>query len=241
MKCKKLNIQIITKDSVIYPSQLKNINNVPVVLYVRGNLKSFNQAVGSRRCTDYGKDITVELSKALSSKKIPIISGIAKWIDSYAHTISLHNNNYTIAVLGTGVDICYPSEHLTLMNKIIENGAVISQFEPGTTNVKQNFIKRNELIAMLSDKIVVVEASKNRGSLFTAKYGLKYKKEVFAVPVNINNRLSVGTNLLIKEGIKPYLSVDDIIKTSSKVSIRTYEDVGKTLDEIKSSLNIGDT
>lgn len=93
---------------------------------------------------------------------------------------------------------------------------------------------------MLSDKIVVVEASKDSGSLFTAKYGLKYEKEVFAVPGNINNKLSMGTNLLIKEGIKPYLSVDYIIKTSSKVSIKTYENRWQTLDEIKSSLNIDD-
>ena len=161
--------------------------------------------VGSRRCSDYGKNITIELAENLSSKQIPIISRMAKGIDSYAHTISLHNNNYTIAVLGTNVDICYPSEHLTLMNKIIENGAVISQFEPGITDVKQNFIKRNELIAMLSDKIVVVEVSKDSGSLFIAKYGIKYEKEVFTVPGNINNKLSVGTNLLIKEWIKPYL------------------------------------
>jgi len=164
---------------------------------------------------------------------------MAKGIDSYSHTAALHNNNYTIAVLGTGVDICYPSEHLTLMNKIIENGAVISQFEPGTTNIKQNFIKRNELIAMLADKIVVVEASKDSGSLFTARCGVKHKKEVFAVPGNIDNKNSRGTNLLIKEGVKPYLSFNDIVNLSRK-SIRTYSKEGKTLDEIKSSLNIDD-
>lgn len=98
-------------------------------------------------------------------------------IDGYAHTVSLHNNNYTIAVVGTGVDICYPKEHLTLMNRIIENGAIISEFEPGVSNVKSNFIKRNELIAMLSEKIIIVEATKNSGSLYTAHYGVKYGKK----------------------------------------------------------------
>lgn len=102
-------------------------------------------------------------------KNIPIINGMAKGIDSYSKSIALHNHNYTIAVLGTRVDICYPSKHLTLMNKIIENRAIISQFEPGTTNVKQNFVKRNGLIATLSDKIIVVGASKDSGSLFKAK------------------------------------------------------------------------
>lgn len=144
-KCEELNIQIITKDSLAYLKQLKKFKNAPLVLYVRGNLrnlKDYVAIVGSRRCSDYGKNITIELAENLSSKQIPIISGMAKGIDSYAHTVALHNNNYTIAVLGTGVDIYYPSERLTLMNKIIENGAVISQFEPGTTNVKQNFIKK---------------------------------------------------------------------------------------------------
>ncbi|MGL6106664.1 DNA-processing protein DprA [Romboutsia sp.] len=240
-KCKSLNIQIITKDAMNYPSQLKKFHNSPLILYVRGNLKQFDSSVaivGSRRCSHYGKDITVELAEALSSKKIPIISGMAKGIDSYAHTVALHNDNYTIAILGTGVDICYPSEHLTLMNKIIENGAILSQFEPGTTNIKQNFIKRNELIAILSDKIVVVEASKDSGSLFTARCGVQYKKEVYAVPGNINSSTSVGTNILIKEGIKPYLSVEDIVENSLKKCIMCYSKEGQTLDEIKSSLNI---
>lgn len=190
--------------------------------------------------------ITVELSEVLSSKNIPIISGMTKGIDSYSHTVELHNN-YTIAVLGTGVDICYPSKHQTLMNKIIENGAVISQFETGTINVKQNFIKRNELIVMLAEKIVVVEASKDSGAIFTAKSGIKYNKDVYAVPGNINSICSIGTNMLIKEGIKPYLSPKDIASDVDDIKPEAYtkEEVKvldllknkpMTLDEIKSIL-----
>lgn len=213
--CKQNGIQIITKECGNYPKQLNNFKNAPIVLYVRGNLKDFDNAVcivGSRRCTEYGKNITVELSKALSFENIPIISGMAKGIDGYSHTVALHNNNYTIAVLGTGVDICYPREHLTLMNEIIKNGVVISQFEPGTSNIKSNFIKRNELMAMLSNKIVVVEATKDSGSLYTAYYGIKYGKEVYSVPGNINSKSSEGTNTLINEGVKPYLSINTVIK-----------------------------
>lgn len=154
-KCRKLNIQVVTKESSNYPIQLRNNMKAPLVLYVRGNLNKIDKAVaivGSRRCTQYGKDITIELAAALSDQNIPIISGMAKGIDSYAHTVALHNKNYTIAILGTGVDKCYPSEYLSLMNRIIEEGAVISQFEPGTSNIRSNFIKRNELIAMISEK-----------------------------------------------------------------------------------------
>lgn len=223
--CQKKGIQIVTIECRNYPKQLRKFKNAPIVLYVKGNLKEFDNAVcivGSRRCTEYGKNITVELAERLSYKNIPIISGMAKGIDGYSHTVALHNNNYTIAVLGTGVDICYPSEHLTLMNKIIENGAVISQFEPGTSNIRSNFIKRNELIAMLSEKIIVVEASKDSGSLYTAHCGIRYEKDIYAVPGNINSKFSEGTNILISEGVKPYLSTNDIVKELQYVDKKEY-------------------
>lgn len=259
-RCQKSGIQIITIECENYPKNLKKFKNAPIVLYVKGNLKEFENAVcivGSRRCTEYGKNITIELTEALSAKKIPIISGMAKGIDGYSHTVALHNNNYTIAVLGTGVDICYPSEHLTLMNKIIENGVVISQFEPGTSNIKSNFIKRNELMSMLSDKIIVVEAAKSSGALYTAYCGVKYGKQVYSVPGNINSKCSEGTNMLINDGIKPYLSITTIIKEDNsshmkkmrlKTEINPIEEEilnlitknGMSLDKIKMILNLKD-
>lgn len=231
-KCKKLNIEVVTKESIKYPMQLRDNIKAPLILYVRGKLKAFNNAVsivGSRRCTEYGKNITIELATALSEQNIPIISGMAKGIDSYAHTVALHNNNYTIAVLGTGVDKCYPSEHLSLMNKIIEEGAVISQFEPGTSNIRSNFLKRNELIAMLSEKIVVTEASKDSGALYTVYCGIKYGKEVYAAPGNINSKFSEGTNKLISEGIKSYLSIGNVINEVQSVNKKEY--INKCCDE----------
>lgn len=219
-KCKRLNIEVITKESSNYPMQLRSNIKAPLVLYVRGNLKNFDNAisiVGSRRCTEYGKNITIELATALSEENIPIVSGMAKGIYSYAHTVALHNNNYTIAILGTGVDKCYPSEHLSLMNKIIEDGVIISQFEPGTSNIRSNFIKRNELIAMLAEKIIIVQATKNSGAIYTAHCGIEYKKEVYSVPGNINSKYSEGTNMLISEGVKPYLSIRTIINEELKV------------------------
>lgn len=112
---------------------------------------------------------TTELSAYLASQSISILSGMAKGTDSYAHTTAIKNNGYTVAVVGTGLDCCYPSEHLSLMKKIIETGAVISQFPPFTTVHKQNFIRRNELIAMLSDQVYVMQPlSTNKSIHFQA-------------------------------------------------------------------------
>ena len=221
-KCNNINVKIINKYSSNYPKQLKQQLKAPIILYVRGQLKEFESSVaivGSRRCTEYGKIVTVELAESLSLKKIPIISGMAKGIDSYAHTIAINSNNYTIAILGTGVDNCYPKEHITLMNKIIETGAVISQFEPGTNNIKENFLKRNELIAMLADKVVIVQASKDSGALYTAACGLKYNKKVYAVPGNIYDKCNEGTNILISSGANIYLSPDNILAGFNSVKI----------------------
>ena len=233
-KCINDNIEIITREHKNYPEILKGQDKAPMILFVKGKIKQFNEAVaivGARRCSEYGKKITVELAEELSKYNIPIISGMAKGIDSYAHTIALRNNNYTIAVLGTGVDKCYPSEHINLMNSIIESGAVISQFAPNTKCIRENFIKRNELIAMLSSKIVVVEASNESGAIHTGKFGLRNNKEVFAVPNDIYNKLSIGTNKLIENGAKIYLSSNSIIDNSglclSSNNIEAMTDIEK--------------
>ena len=257
-RCNNINIEIVNKYSSNYPKQLNKLPKAPLILYVRGQLKEFESSVaivGSRRCTEYGKNVTVELAEALSLKKIPIISGMAKGIDSYAHTIAINNNNYTIAVLGTGVDKCYPKEHITLMNKIIEKGVVISQFEPGTSDIKENFLKRNELIAMLSHKVIIVQASKDSGALYTATCGLKYNKEVYAVPGTIYDKCNEGTNMLISNGANIYLSSDNILTEFSsmkiddkqnnctEVEVMILSSLNKrsmSLDEIKSMVGLTD-
>ncbi|MDR5588237.1 DNA-processing protein DprA [Clostridium sp. 5N-1] len=212
--CIENDIYILRKYKEKYPSQLNKYMNSPIVLYTKGIIKEFSKSVaivGSRRCSEYGKKVTIELSKELSKNNIPIISGLAKGIDGYSHTVALKNNLYTVAVIGTGLDRCYPKEHMKLMEAICEQGLVISQFPPGSKNAKQNFIRRNEIIAMLCEKIVVTEAGKNSGALYTARCAMKYNKEVFAVPNNIYEGFSVGTNQLIFEGAKIYLNSKMIV------------------------------
>ncbi|KAI3349242.1 DNA-protecting protein DprA [Clostridium botulinum] len=207
--CIENDIYILKKYKEKYPSQLNKYMNSPIVLYAKGIIKEFSKSVaivGARRCSEYGKKVTIELSKELSKINIPIISGLAKGIDGYSHTVALKNNSYTIAVIGTGLDRCYPKEHVKLMEGICEQGLVLSQFPPQSKNAKQNFIRRNEIIAMLCEKIVVIEAGKNSGALYTARCGMKYNKEVFAVPNNIYESFSIGTNQLISEGAKIYIN-----------------------------------
>lgn len=255
-ECIKKEIQIITRSSNKYPSRLKNNDKAPILLYVRGTLKEYDCAVsivGSRRCNEYGKSVAVELAEGLSKLNIPIISGMAKGIDGYAHTVALNRSNYTIAVLGTSVDRCYPVEHINLMNKIIEHGAVVSQFPPGSKNVRENFAKRNEIIAMLSDKIVVIQASEKSGALYTAKYGMSIKKEVYTTPGDIKDELSAGTNNLLYCGVKPYLSIKTLISKldiTNKVNNK-YNEIEKkiiailnkkarSIDTLKSILEISE-
>ncbi|MGH4049897.1 MAG: DNA-processing protein DprA [Clostridium sp.] len=213
-KCEKLNIKVLTYGDSLYPTQVKDIKKSPVILYYRGNLieESMGVAiVGSRRCTEYGKRLTVDAGKFLAQNNIPVISGMAKGIDGYAHTACLKVGGYTIAILGCGLDICYPKEHIELMQEIIERGAVVSEYPPGTSPDANHFPMRNRLISAWCKKLLVVEAGEKSGSLLTAAYAKEQNREVFAAPNSIYIRESVGTNKLIEEGSKIYLNPSQLL------------------------------
>jgi DNA processing protein len=198
-----------------YPKILYNIYDPPLVLYVKGNYVNAEMAiavVGSRRATAYGLKTAESISSKLSSCGITIVSGMARGIDSYAHIGALKSGGRTIAVLGCGVDIVYPSENRKLMKQIVETGAVISEYPPGTPPFGYNFPARNRIISGLCQGVVIIEAAHKSGSLITADFALEQGREVFAVPGNINNINSSGTNKLIKEGAKLVSSVDDILE-----------------------------
>lgn len=211
----KHKIKFISIENKEYPQNLKNIYDYPYGIYIKGNLstKKHIAIVGSRKCTDYGVDIAKTLSSQLAQNNITVVSGMAKGIDSFAHigAIETNINLATIAVLGCGLDICYPKENCELMNKIIQNGAVISEYPIGTNPNAAFFPQRNRIISGLSEAIIIVEASKKSGSLITADLALEQGKEVFAVPGNITSWLSEGTNDLIKQGANLITSIDDVL------------------------------
>lgn len=145
----KLNIKLLTLDNPLYPDDAKNITEMPILLYYKGNLimNSMGVAiVGARRCSEYGKIVTNEAATYLAKQNIPVISGMAKGIDGYAHTSCLKSGGYTIAMMGNGLDICYPPEHIELMERIIDNGAIISEYPPGVKPNPKHFPRRNLLI-----------------------------------------------------------------------------------------------
>ena len=182
--CHKHKIKIMTINDDIYPKKAKMFDDMPIILYYKGppNSDLINKKsaaiVGSRRCSRQARQTAIDLAVTLSDKGITIVSGMAKGIDSYAQTACLKNEGYTIAVLGNGLDICYPIEHEKLMDQIEKNGMLLSEYEPGIKPQKVYFPRRNRIIAALSDEIIVVEAKKGSGALITAQYGENYHRKV---------------------------------------------------------------
>jgi len=215
-RCEKSGIKIISLADEEYPNNLKYIYDAPIILYYKGNLTSDDvysiSIVGTRYPSDSGTDICRKLTGELASFGIPIISGMARGIDSTAHRAALENKVPTYAILGCGADVVYPPESRKLYDEIVDCGAVISEFEPGTGPDKVNFPRRNRIISGISIGTLIVETGKKGGSLITAEFALDQNKEVFAVPGYIYSKKSEGCNNLIKKGqAKLVDSVEDII------------------------------
>lgn len=216
-------MKIIEIGNKNYPKKLLNIYDPPKKLYVLGNEKILNEfslaIVGSRNCTKYGEEIAKSLSYNLAKYKINIVSGMARGIDASAHLGCIMGNGKTVAVLGSGFNHIYPKENIKLFNKILESGgAIITEYEEDIIPKPENFPKRNRVISGISSGAVLVEAAEKSGSLITANLTLDQGKEVFAVPGNINSKMSKGTNSLIKEGAKVVTNVFDILEEFNNLS-----------------------
>jgi DNA processing protein len=201
---RKLGGDILLLDDGVYPSSLREIYDPPIVLYVKGAWSEcWDQpcvgVVGSRKCSTYGQNAALMLSRDLAQRGVSVVSGFARGIDAAAHRGALEASGRTVAVLGTGIDEVYPRDHKKLATEILDaGGALVSQFPLGTPPVSENFPYRNRIISGLSLGVVVVEASEHSGSLITARLAIEQNREVFAVPGNITSRNSFGTNYLIK-------------------------------------------
>lgn len=215
--CEAKGIRILTISDDEYPELLRYITDPPLVLYCRGRIPKSNSfaIVGSRKASGYGMETARKMAYSLALEDISIVSGMARGIDTAAHAGALEAGGETVAVLGCGVDVPYPPENKGLMERIIESGAVISEYPPGTPPSTFNFPGRNRIISGMSVGTLVVEAGLKSGSLITANYALEQGRDVFAVPGNISNYNSMGTNRLIKDGAKMVLSVDDILEELS--------------------------
>ena len=208
--------KMITLRDEDYPMRLKDIYDPPALLYVRGELRREDELaiaiVGSRKTSPYGRWFTEKIGQDLARHGVTVVSGMARGIDSVAHMGALQGGGRTIAVLGCGVDVIYPSENRNLFHQIIEHGAVLSEFPMGSPPEGGHFPRRNRIISGLSIGVVIVQASAESGSLITAGYALEQGREVFAVPGNVGAEGSRGTNQLIKEGAKLVESTEDILE-----------------------------
>ncbi len=212
-KLKGSGVWAITVDDPSYPEMLEEIYSPPLVLYGEGEFPGQEKAlamVGSRKATVYGKEVATRLARELAAQGVTIVSGMALGIDTYAHWGALESNGFTVAVLGCGLDFCYPSRNYALKQEIVKNGAVISEFPLGSKPVPHNFPRRNRIISGLTQGTLVVEAMERSGALITADFALEQGREVYAVPGNINSPYSRGCNKLIKQGAKLIDSSEDI-------------------------------
>lgn len=226
-KLLKEKISTITIKNAGYPKPLKEIPAPPAILYCRGDLgdMEFSLAVvGSRKATSYGRQAVTDLVSNLSRSGITIVSGMALGIDSAAHETAIASGGKTIAVLACGLDNSNPSfnSRKKLADKIIQNGAIVSEFPIGMPSLKQNFPVRNRIISGLSLGVLVIEAAEASGALITAKYALEHNREVFAVPGSIYWPNSIGTNNLIKEGAKTVAKFEDILQELNLTKIKDY-------------------
>lgn len=211
--CREKNIEISVYNDELFPRELNRYEDSPLLLFYSGKLyKEFKGVgiIGARRCTEYGKKVAVEAASYLGSNGIPVISGLAKGIDSYAHTACIKASGFTAAVLGCGIDVCYPVEHKSLMDKIKEEGLIISEYPPGTPANKEHFPKRNRIISSLSEKILIAEAGEKSGSLITAHYSKLKGKKIYSAPNSIYMKEFIGSNKLIEEGADIYLNKEQL-------------------------------
>jgi DNA processing protein len=251
-KMERLAIGALTISDKDYPQLLKKIYDPPAILYFKGKnsgeilkngLDSCIGIVGTRTPTEYGKKVCEQISAELSKLGITVLSGFARGIDTVAHKTVLFNKSAsgkTVAVFGCGLDVIYPPENKKLYEMIVEQGLILSEFEISAKPDSVNFPRRNRIISGLSLGVVIVESGKEGGALITARCALDQGREVYAVPGDINSRLSKGTNELIKNGqAKLVDSVEDILdELRSKLNMLPFEEAenGKPAKNIQVDL-----
>lgn len=207
----------ITIENNIYPQKLKEITNPPKQLYLEGNVQLLNEnsiaIIGSRNCSENGKQLTRKFAYELSKQGLIIISGMAKGIDTIAHEETINAKGKTIAVLGSGFNNIFPKENSKLYKKILENeGLIISEYAPEVQVQSKQFLERNRIVSGLSIGILVIEAGYRSGTSVTAKIAKKQSRKVFVLPHEINDKYGVGTNKLIQKGAMLVTSTKDIIE-----------------------------
>ncbi len=208
-------LRILLVSDSDYPPLLREIHDPPPFLFVYGSYTTQDHLavgiVGSRRATPYGKGIAEKMARELTERDVTIVSGGASGIDTSAHRGALAGGGRTVAVLGCGVDVCYPKENAALFKQIVENGALLSEFALGSEPEFWRFPQRNRIVSGMSLGLLIVEAPKSSGALITARLAGEHGRTLMVIPGNIDRPMSVGSNELLREGAIPILSTADIL------------------------------
>jgi DNA processing protein len=215
-KMERSGVQALTWHDEKYPSRLKEIYDYPPILYIKGKLLPEDEwclaVVGTQRATVYGRQVTEEIVTDLAHNKITIVSGLARGIDTVAHQAALEAGGRTIAVSACGLDIIYPAENASLAKRIMEHGALISEYPLGTKPKPEHFPRRNRILSGMTLGVLVTEAGESSGALITADLALEQNRDVLAVPGSVLSPASRGTNHLIQEGAKLVQNCQDILE-----------------------------
>ena len=210
-----LGVSVVLSGGAGYPAYLDWYEDAPDLLFVRGDLpvRPGVAIVGTRRCTAYGRELARAYGRAAAETGWPVISGLARGIDGEAHRGLVDAEGIGVAVLGCGIDVAYPREHLRLGRQILDGGgAIVTEYPPGATPDGWRFPPRNRIIAGLSAAVVVVEAARTGGALITAVKAAEYGIPVFAMPGDVDRNSSEGCNLLIRDGAFPVLDPEDLVE-----------------------------
>jgi DNA processing protein len=228
-RLQSLGVDVLTWADDTYPPHLKEIDQPPPVLYVRGNVLPEDEwavaIVGTRRVTAYGRQVADEVATTLARNGVTVVSGLARGVDSIAHQAALNADGRTLAVLGNGVDIIYPPENRQLASRIMEHGALVSDYPLGTQPDGINFPPRNRIISGLSRAVIIIEAGETSGALITATFAAEQGRDVFAVPGNINAPQSRGTNRLIRDGAQPLLNPQDVLEALNLTMVTEHRTI----------------
>jgi DNA processing protein len=238
----QLGVTALTWDDAEYPERLRQIDNPPPLLYVKGKVRPEDEwaiaMVGTRRATVYGREAARRLAAELARNNLTVVSGLAKGIDSHAHQAALEAGGRTIAVLGCGVDVIYPPENRRLAGEVVASGALVSEYPLGTQPEASNFPPRNRIISGLSLGTVVVESHERSGALITADFALEQGRDVFAVPGSIFSKASAGCHALIKQGAKLVATGQDILEELNLTMVSQHQEVQEILptNELESTI-----
>lgn len=246
----KYNIRPLFYTNPEYPKRLLNCEDGPIMLFYKGtaslNSPRIVSVVGTRRATNYGRNRCEEMVKGMKDMGILVVSGLAYGIDSCAHRTAVSSGMETVGVVAHGLDMIYPSQNRNLAEKMLKNGGILTEFRSGTKPDRENFPKRNRIVAGMSDAIIVIESDRKGGALITAELGNSYNRDVFAVPGRIGDEMSRGTNFFIKTNRAALIeSVDDIAyimgwedkpavtRAQQELFVNLSEDEQKIIDTIR--------